>query len=151
MLTKTQINKIKKAMKNGTGADIKISKSGIRKSIKYGGNLWTSLLSMGTKLIPYATKAVPGLATGALSALGSLGIDKIFGKGQTGGFLIPQDKIDKLIAHKNLLTKKQKEQILNSLQSGGQLVIKPTKKTRRFFRFFVSIYRNSNATKCFNR
>ena len=44
---------------------------------------------------------------------------------QTGGFLIPQDKIDKLIAHKNLLTKKQKVQILN--ESGGQLVIIRTK------------------------
>ena len=81
--------------------------------------------------MPYATKAVtkavPALATGAMSALGSLGIDKIFGKGQTGGFLIPQDKIDKLIAHKNLLTKKQKKQILNSLQTGGQIIIKPTK------------------------
>ena len=38
MLTKTQINKIKKAMKNGTGVDIKISKTQIRKGMKYGGH-----------------------------------------------------------------------------------------------------------------
>ena len=53
------------------------------------------------------TKVAPALATGALQALGSLGIDKIFGKGQSGGFLIPQNKIDQLIKYKDLLTKKQ--------------------------------------------
>ena len=31
------------------------------------------------------------------------------------------------IAYKHLLTNKQKKDILNSLQSGGQLVVKPTK------------------------
>ena len=35
-----------------------------------------------------------------------------------------------MIAHKNLLTKKQKEQILSSLQSGGKLVIYRTPKQR---------------------
>ena len=34
----------------------------------------------------------------------------------------------KLIQHKNLLTKAQKEQILAAVQSGGQLVINPTAK-----------------------
>ena len=33
MLTKTQINKINKAMNGGTGVDIKISKTQIRKAI----------------------------------------------------------------------------------------------------------------------
>lgn len=133
MLTKTQINKIKKSAEEKKDVDLKISKAQIQ-AIIHGGSLFTSLL---TKLLPYATsavsKAVPALATGAMSALGSLGINKILGEGlqnrksQTGGFLIPQDKIDKLIAHKNLLTKKQKEQILNSLQTGGRIIIKPTK------------------------
>ena len=36
-------------------------------------------------------------------------------------------KIDQLIAYKHLLTDKQKRDILNSVQSGGQLVLKPTK------------------------
>ena len=93
-------------------------------------------MSLGSKLLPFATsaasKAAPALAAGALSSLGSLGIDKSFGRVQTGGFLIPQDKIDKLIQHKNLLTKKQKEEILNSLQSGGQLGLKTYKKTKRW-------------------
>ena len=55
-------------------------------------------------------------------------VKKIAGKGvQSGGFLIPQNKIDQLIAYKHLLTDKQKRDILNSVQSGGQLVLKPTK------------------------
>ena len=93
MLTKTQINRINKALKNGTGTDIKISKTQIRKAIIRGGSLWSSLISLGTKALPFVTKGVskvaPHLATGALSALGSLGIDKIFGNGMQGGAILP--------------------------------------------------------------
>ena len=71
---------MKKAVQNNTGVDIKISKTQIRKSVKHGGSLLSSLLSLGTKLLPYATKVATPLATGAISALGSLGVDKIFGK-----------------------------------------------------------------------
>ena len=46
----------------------------------------------------------------------------------TGGFLIPQDKIQKLIDNKYLLTNKQKQEILAALQSGGQVVVKPSAK-----------------------
>ena len=57
--------------------------------------MWTSLL----KLTPFLTKGVskvaPHLATDALSALGSLGIDKIFGKGLHGGVL--PDSVVKMI------------------------------------------------------
>ena len=131
MLNKKQLNRIKKAMNNDTGVDIKISKTQIRKAVKHGGSLWSSLISLGTKLLPYATKAVtkavPALATGAMSALGSLGIDKMFGKGQTGGFLILQDKINQLIQYKDWLTTSQRKQILDALQTDGQVVIKPTK------------------------
>ena len=94
MLTKTQINQIRKAAGRGTDVDINFSKTQIRKSVIEGGSLWSSLFSLGAKALPYVTsatsKALPALATGAVSALGSLGVDKIFGKGvQTGGFLIP--------------------------------------------------------------
>ena len=65
--------------------------------------------------------------SGAISGLASLGVDKIFGKRQTGGFIIPNIKIDQLIQYKHLLRSAQKKRILDSLQSGGQLVIKPTK------------------------
>ena len=50
MLTKAQINKIKKAMRNGTGVDIKISKSQIQNAVRQGGSLWTSFISLGSKL-----------------------------------------------------------------------------------------------------
>ena len=137
MLTKTQLNKIKKAIKKKTGVDIKISKTQIRKSVRKGGSLFSSLALLGANVLPYATKAaskaLPALATGAVSALGSLGIDKMFGKGQSGGFLIPQNKIDQLIKYKDWLTTKQKEQILSAVQSGGQVVINPTVKQRGGF------------------
>ena len=108
MLTKTQINKLKKAMSQGTGSDIKIWKRKIRNAIKNGAGFWGSLISLGSKLLPIvmplAKKAIAPLATGALSGLASLGVDKIFGKGKQGGFFIPQDKIAQLIANKHLLT-----------------------------------------------
>ena len=78
MLTKSQINKLQKAKQKNSGAEI------------------TSLL----KLTPFLTKGVskvaPHLATGALSALGSLGIDKIFGKGVQSGAILP-DSVVKMI------------------------------------------------------
>jgi len=131
MLTRTQLKRIQKAMNNSTGVDLKISKTQISHLVQKGGSLWSSLFTLGAKALPYASKAVtkvaPALATGALQALGSLGIDKIFGKGQSGGFLIPQDKINQLIQYKDLLTKNQKEQIVSAIHTGGQLIVKPTK------------------------
>ena len=84
-------------------------------------------VSLGSRLLPMAMplakKAIAPIATGALSGLASLGVDKIFGKGaQQGGFFIPQDKIAQLIAYKHLLSAGQKK-----VKSGGQLVIKPTR------------------------
>ena len=136
MLTKTQVNKIQKAVANKTGVDIKISKTQIRKSVtEHGGSLFSSLAMLGAKALPYVTKAaskaLPALATGAVSALGSLGVDKVFGK--KGVFLIPQNKIDQLIKHKDWLTEGQKKQILSAAQSGGQVVINPTVKQRGGF------------------
>ena len=132
MLTTTQLKRIKKAMNNNTGVDLKISKTQISRLVQKGGSLWSSLLTLGAKALPYTSKAVaktiPALATGALNALGSLGIDKIFGKGQSGGFLIPQDKINQLIQYKDLLTKRQKEQIASAINTGGQVIVKPLKR-----------------------
>ena len=138
MLTKTQIARLNKAKSLGKGSDIKISKAQISKVVVRGGSHWSSLFSLGARMLPYASKAattvlpyvakaVPALATGALGALGSLGISKLFGKKQEGGFLIPQNKIDKLIANKHLLSAKQKKDILDALQTGSGVVVKPTK------------------------
>ena len=104
--------------------------------------MWTSLL----KLTPFLTKGVskvaPHLATGAMSALGSLGIDKIFGKGVQGGAILP-DSIVKMIQRgievpvkflvnlinlKEMFTNAQKTLIGKGLQSGKGIVLKPTKK-----------------------
>ena len=128
MLTKRQIDKIKKSIANGTGSDIKISKTQIRKSVKHGGNLFSSLASLGAKVLPYAikgiSKAVPALATGAATALGELGINKIFGKGIT----IPKKFFPMLPAIRGELTKSQIDLINKMFQSGGRVVIKPTRK-----------------------
>ena len=128
MLTKRQIDKIKKSIANGTGSDIKISKTQIRKSVKHGGNLFSSLASIGAKVLPYAikgiSKAVPALATGAATALGELGINKIFGKGIT----IPPQFFPMLPPLVREFTKSQINQINKAYQTGGQLVIKPTRK-----------------------
>ena len=128
MLTKRQISKIKKSIANGTGSDIKISKTQIRKSVKHGGNLFSSLASLGAKVLPYAikgiSKAVPALATGAATALGELGINKIFGKGIT----IPKKFFPMLPAIRGELTKSQIDLINKMFQSGGRVVIKPTRK-----------------------
>ena len=126
LLTERQINKLKKHISKGVGMELRLSKAQISKNLQSGGSVLSSLLQLGTKMLPYATKAIskvaPALATGAAQALGSLGIDKIF-----GGFMIPQNKIDKLIKYKNLLSQKQKEDLMKALQSGGRLIIKPTK------------------------
>ena len=121
MLTKTQINRIKKAMNMNKGVEIKISKTQIRKVIKHGSGLWSSLAGLA---LPLAKKAVGPLASGALSGLASVGVNKLFGK----GFLIPDSKVNQLIKYKDLLTEKQKRDILNALQTGSGVHIKPTKK-----------------------
>ena len=142
MLTKRQIDKIKKSIANGTGTDIKISKTQIRKSVKHGGNLFSSLASLGAKVLPFAikgiSKAVPALATGAATALGELGINKIFGSGRTYGspytplplqeIIIPKKFIPMLPPFKKEFTKSQIDKINKYYQTGGKLVIKPTRK-----------------------
>ena len=127
MLTKTQIGKIKKSLANGPGVDIKISKTQIRKVAKHGGNLFSSLASLGARVlhnaIKGASKPAPALATGAVSALGSLGIDKIFGKGIDILKFFPM--LPRIV---NELTKSQIDQISKVTQTGGKLVLKPTRK-----------------------
>ena len=78
---------------------------------KQGGSLFSSLASLGAGVLPYAviglSKAAPALATGAVSALGSLGIDKIFGK----GINIPKKFFPMLPKIVNQLTQSQIDQI----------------------------------------
>ena len=128
MLTKTQLKRIQKSLNNGTGDDIKKSKTQIRKVAKQGGSLFSTLASLGARVLPYAvkclSKAAPALATGAISALGSLGIDKIFGKGMH----IPKKFFPMLPSIVNEFTQSQINQINRVRQNGRRLVIKPTRK-----------------------
>ena len=127
MLTQRQIMKIQKSLANGTGSDLKISKTQITRSVKHGGNLFSSLFSLGTKLLPFATKAVskaaPAIATGAATALGEIGLKKLFGKGIT----IPKEFLSFLPPYADMFTKGQIDQINKVFQTGGRLVIKPNK------------------------
>ena len=109
------------------GIDIKLAKTNIRKQV--GGNLLTSILALGRTFGPTIAKTLGLSALGGLASEGASQIvKKISGKGvQRGGFLIPQNKIDKLIANKHLLSTKQKKNILEALQSGSGVFIKPTK------------------------
>ena len=115
------VKRLEKNHKLRKGMDIKLAKTNIRKQV--GGSLLTSILTLGRTLAPTLGKT---LGLSALAGLASEGASQVVKK-ISGGFLIPQNKIDQLIAYKHLLTNKQKKDILNSLQSGGQLVVKPTK------------------------
>ena len=120
--------RLEKNRKENKGMDIKLPKTNIRTQV--GGSILTSALSLASAFGPTIAKT---LGLSALAGLASEGasqvVKKISGRGaQKGGFLIPQNKIDKLIANKHLLTAKQKRDILNALQSGSGVVIKPTIK-----------------------
>ena len=130
MLTANQKKRIAKAAALGKGVEIKISKTQIRKVVKQGGSLFSAIIPLARSFAPTLAKT---LGLSALAGLASEGasqvVKKISGKGaMTGGFLIPQNKIQKLIDNKHLLTNKQKQDILTALQSGGQVVVKPSKK-----------------------
>ena len=83
--------------------------------------------------LPWLTKAAAPLATGALSGLACWGVNKALPKKGSSLFSVPQDKVDKLIAYKSYLTIKQKEQILQALQSGSGVQIQLTPKQRGGF------------------
>ena len=128
MLTQRQIAKIEKSLANGTGSDLKISKTQITRSVKHGGNLFTSLARIGAKLFPLAVKGVskvaPALATGAANALGEIGLKKLFGR----GISIPKKFFPSLPPFAKEFTKAQIDQINKVFKTGGRLVIKPTQK-----------------------
>ena len=127
LVPSTTVKRLEKNRAMNKGMDIKLSKTNIRKQV--GGSLLSSILTLGRTFGPTLAKTL-GLSAlaGAASEGASQIVKKISGKGsQTGGFLIPNSKIDQLIAHKHLLSNKQKKDILNALQTGSGVHIKPTK------------------------
>ena len=141
------VKRLHKNPKLNKGMDMELAKTNIRKQV--GGSLLTSILSIGRALAPSLGKtlglsALAGLASEGASQLvkkisgNNLASDivgaertlasalkKISG-GQVGGFLILQSKINQMIAYKHLFAK-QKQDILNALQTGSGVRIKPTK------------------------
>ena len=121
------VKRLEKSKKLRKGMDIKLSKTNIRKQV--GGSLLSTVLTLGRTLGATIAKTLGLSALGGLASEGASQIvKKISGKGaQAGGFLIPQNKIDQLITYKHLLATKQKKDILNALQTGSGVHIKPTK------------------------
>ena len=89
----------------GVGVDIKICEIQIRSVMQHGGHLFSTLVSLGARLLPVIAKKVQqALGTCAIGSLGGLAMDKITKrrKGKTGGFMIPVDRINQLIPYQNL-------------------------------------------------
>src|SRR5678816_3024269 len=91
-LTHAQVNKMMKAYENGKGVTIKMSKTQLIHNAKVeGGFIGAILPFLATAGKFLLSSVLPGLATGALSGLGSAAttkiIDKISGSGVTGGVI----------------------------------------------------------------
>ena len=85
-LTKAQINKLENARRRGKGLTIRMSSKQLKHNIKTQGGFLGALLgtaarAVGPALLGLAKKAIPSLASGALSGLASTGISKLFGDG----------------------------------------------------------------------
>ena len=142
--------RLEKNRKLNKGMDIKLAKTNIRKQV--GGSLLTSVLALGRAFGPTIAKTL-GLSAlaGAASTGASQIVKKIVGKGvQRGGFLIPQNKIDKLIANKHLLSAKQKKDI-RCPSIRFRRCYKTNKNTIRWFPwYFTRKYWNSNGIESFD-
>lgn len=76
-LTNAQINKMKKAYEDGKGITLKLSKTQLAHNMKVEGGFLPALLGAASAILPFLAKtALPALATGALSTLGSEVVSK---------------------------------------------------------------------------
>ena len=88
-ITNGQYNKLQNARDQGKGLTIRMSSRQIKYNTKAQGGFLGALLPMlgtaarfvGPALMGVAKKALPHLATGALSGLASSGVSKLFGDG----------------------------------------------------------------------
>ena len=88
-LTKAQYNKLQNAQEQGKGLTIRMSSRQLKHNVKTQGGFLGALLpaigAVGRMVAPallgVAKKALPHLATGALSGLASTGVSKLFGNG----------------------------------------------------------------------
>ena len=88
-LTNGQYNELQNARDQGKGLTVRMSSRQLKHNIKTEGGFLGALLPMlgavgrvaAPALLGIAKKAVPALATGALSGLASTGVSKLFGNG----------------------------------------------------------------------
>ena len=88
-LTNAQYRKLENAREQGKGLTVKMSSKQLKHNVKTQGGFLGALLPMLGSVakaaapiaINLAKKAVPALATGALSGLASSGVGKLFGDG----------------------------------------------------------------------
>ena len=87
-ITNGQFNKLQNARDRGKGLTIRMSSRQLKRNTHEGGFLGALLPMLGTAarvvgpaLMGVAKKALPHLATGALSGLASTGVSKLFGNG----------------------------------------------------------------------
>ena len=81
-VTQAQLNKINSAISDGKGTTLKMSTKQLNHNIQFEGGFLGALLGAAARFIPTIAKTVlPALGVGALSGLGSVGVQKAFGKG----------------------------------------------------------------------
>jgi len=123
LLTKTQINQIKKAVANKKGLEITISKKQMSSQGQNGGFLGALAGLLGKTILPMAAKIAPKilapLGIGALSGLASTGVSKLLGNGMIS---VANDKRYMISPY---LTPNQRKQLV------GSGVIKLTQKQKQ--------------------
>ena len=126
MLTRRQLSKIKKSLANGTGTDIKISKTQIRQSVKHGETYSrvSRLLERECFLMQYEEFHASRLHWLLEPHQHLERLTKLYGKGVS----IPRKFILMLPPFAQEFIKSQRDQINKVYKTGGRLVIKPTRK-----------------------
>ena len=125
-VTKTQYNKITKGLKPVVITFNETHYKSIDKDTKNGGSLLSSLLptigKIATKTMPILKKISSPILSGITSALGSLGIEKIFGSGANFDNSKVGDIVKALAIVQNELTKlpkKEKEKFDKVIMMSG--------------------------------
>ena len=126
MLTRRQLSKIKKSLANGTGTDIKISKTQIRQSVKHGETYSrvSRLLERECFLMQYEEFHASRLHWLLEPHQHLERLTKLNGKRVS----IPRKFILMLPPFAQEFIKSQRDQINKVYKTGGRLVIKPTRK-----------------------
>lgn len=118
MLTKTQINHLKKAASAGKGAQLKMSMTQIKNTMMAGGNLATTI---GKLAIPLIRRAAPTIGKIAATSGLSYGLEKML-KGIFGsGFGAQEVKLYKMYNNMTAAQKKQLKDYMaaNNMRTGS--------------------------------